>query len=292
MTSSCRSCHHAARTRRRWSPGPSNEAYLSSPHLEASPATTFHACSSPTPTPVKPQPAPAILSQESVHTALSITHHTSKRPSTSPQTTHGSHGGAVRQGQCQLHDTMLPTLVPPPRCTPRKGNSAVTSDQRSTSPPSLPALCGHPRHCVATPCTAVSSPALWKPGATGHRHVRLCAASGLPSAQPSNRHTDDDQTRSSHTTTLEATPGQAQDPPRCPPAVRFPRTITNSATLCAMSLYVALKPCDMTVNYLLLAYKRRRRSRGRGGGGQIVAHLHISSFIHNIGTSPQQTSGT
>jgi hypothetical protein len=50
-----------------WPPSTSNEAYLSSPHLEASQATTFHACSSPTPTPVKPQPAPAILSQESVH---------------------------------------------------------------------------------------------------------------------------------------------------------------------------------------------------------------------------------
>jgi hypothetical protein len=48
------------------------------PHLEASPVTTFHACSSPTPTLVKPQPARAILSQESVHTMLSITHHTRK----------------------------------------------------------------------------------------------------------------------------------------------------------------------------------------------------------------------
>jgi hypothetical protein len=70
-------------------PGPSNQAYLSSPHLEASPVTIFRACSSPAPTPVKPQPAPAILSQESVHTTLSITHHTRKRPSTSPRTTHG-----------------------------------------------------------------------------------------------------------------------------------------------------------------------------------------------------------
>jgi hypothetical protein len=88
-TSSCCSCHHAARTRPRWPPGPSNEAYLSSPHLEASPATTFRACSSPAPTRVKSQPAPAILSQESVHTTLSITHHTRKRPSTGPRTTHG-----------------------------------------------------------------------------------------------------------------------------------------------------------------------------------------------------------
>jgi hypothetical protein len=64
---------------------------LSSPHLEASPATTFRACSSPAPTRVKPQPAPAILSQESVHTTLSITHHTRDRPSTGPRTTHGPH---------------------------------------------------------------------------------------------------------------------------------------------------------------------------------------------------------
>jgi hypothetical protein len=66
------------------SPGPSNEAYLPSPHMEASPTMTFRACSSPAPTPVKPQPAPAILSQESVHTTLSITHHTRKQPSTGP----------------------------------------------------------------------------------------------------------------------------------------------------------------------------------------------------------------
>jgi hypothetical protein len=89
MTSSCYSCHHAACTRLHWPPGLSNEAYLSSSHLEASPAMTFRTCSSPAPTLVKPQPAPAILSQELVHTTLSITHHTRKRPSTGPQTTHG-----------------------------------------------------------------------------------------------------------------------------------------------------------------------------------------------------------
>jgi hypothetical protein len=31
---------------------------------------------------IKPKPAPAILSQESVHTTLSITHHSQERPST------------------------------------------------------------------------------------------------------------------------------------------------------------------------------------------------------------------
>jgi hypothetical protein len=87
MSSSHCSCHHAARTWPRWPPGPSNEAYLSSPHLEASLATTFRTCSSHAPTPVKPQPAPAILSQESVHTMLSITYHTRKRPTTDLRTT-------------------------------------------------------------------------------------------------------------------------------------------------------------------------------------------------------------
>jgi hypothetical protein len=64
-------------------------SYSLPPSLVAIRSFTFRACSSPAPTPVKPQPAPAILSQESVHTTLSITDHTRKRPSTSPRTTHG-----------------------------------------------------------------------------------------------------------------------------------------------------------------------------------------------------------
>jgi hypothetical protein len=89
MTSSCRSYHYAARTWSRWPSGPSNQAYLSSPHLKASTATTFRACSSPATTLVKPQSAPTILSKQLVHTTLSITHHTRKWPSTGPRTTHG-----------------------------------------------------------------------------------------------------------------------------------------------------------------------------------------------------------
>jgi hypothetical protein len=108
MTSCCCSCHHAARTGPRWPPGPSNEAYLSSPHLEASPATTFRACSSPAPTPVKPQPAPAILSQESVLTTLSITHHTRKRPSTGPRTTHGPQVATFPTGRLPWLGTAAP----------------------------------------------------------------------------------------------------------------------------------------------------------------------------------------
>jgi hypothetical protein len=102
MTSSCCSCQHAAvhATMRLFMPpcGP-HLTLLATGSLERSllvfstpgglTAMTFRACSSPAPTPVKPKPAPAILSQESVHTTLSITHHTRKRPPTGPRTTHG-----------------------------------------------------------------------------------------------------------------------------------------------------------------------------------------------------------
>jgi hypothetical protein len=95
----------------------------------------------------------------------------------------------VREGRCHFHDTVPPTLVPPPRCPleigrwrPRKGNDhlhrrkgsgatagddAVTQVRRGRSSQSPPALCGHPRHCVAILGTAVSSPALWEPRSTG-----------------------------------------------------------------------------------------------------------------------------
>jgi hypothetical protein len=94
---------------------------LSSPHLEASPATTFRACSSPAPTPVKPQPAPTILSQESIHTTLSITHHTRKRPSTDPRTTHGPHS-AARAAAGEPTGGLLGRPPPPAlACAPSRG---------------------------------------------------------------------------------------------------------------------------------------------------------------------------
>jgi hypothetical protein len=113
---------------------------------KASPATTFRACSSPAPTSVKPQPAPAILSQESVHTTLSITHHTRKRPSTGPRTTHGP------QVKCQFCPYLLP----------------FTHDRRRAPPcrivSSMPFYPGYPRTCRScslAPChgRVVAAPA-------------------------------------------------------------------------------------------------------------------------------------
>jgi hypothetical protein len=73
-----------------WPPGPSSRAYMSLHSSEATQAKTFRARSSPAPTQIKPQPAPTILDQESVHTTLSITHHTKERPSTSRRTLRSS----------------------------------------------------------------------------------------------------------------------------------------------------------------------------------------------------------
>jgi hypothetical protein len=70
--------------------GPSSQAYLSLHSSEATQAKTFCVHSSPAPTQIKPQPAPAIPGQESVHTTLSITHQTKERPSTGPRTLRSS----------------------------------------------------------------------------------------------------------------------------------------------------------------------------------------------------------
>jgi hypothetical protein len=126
-------------------------------------------------------------------------------------------------------------------CPAPARDGAVTSGQQSASPQSPPALCDQPRHRAAIPDASTSSPALWEPRSTGHRHADRCAASGLPSAEPSNQRTDGNQTRSSHATTLEAAPGRAQDSPRRLPEARFARTTINSTTLCAMPPYVALR---------------------------------------------------
>jgi hypothetical protein len=155
-------------------------------------------------------------------------------------------------------------------------------------------MCAHPRHCAAIPGTATLSPTLWKPGTTGHHHTRRCTSSDPPSAQPSSRRTDGDQTRSSHVTTLEAAPGQTQDSPRRPPEARFARTAVDSMTLCTMPPYLALTPCDMTVNRLLLAYKRRRRSPGRRGTTDscTLAHFRLHPrYCHFASMKPQGPEG-
>jgi hypothetical protein len=89
-TSSCFSCHHAARTWPRWPPGPSSQAYLSLHFLEAPRgidlSRPLFTCTNAN----QAATCTAILGQESVHTTLSITHHSQESPSTGPRTVRSS----------------------------------------------------------------------------------------------------------------------------------------------------------------------------------------------------------
>jgi hypothetical protein len=106
------------------------------------------------------------------------------RPVSTPRhcTTHSrtastSHPSKEDEGTLERGTTICPAPAQ---------DGAVTSDQRSASPPSLSALCGHPRHCATFLGTATPSPALWEPVTTRHCHTGRCASSSPPSSQPSS----------------------------------------------------------------------------------------------------------
>jgi hypothetical protein len=135
----------------------------------------------------------------------------------------------VRRGRCQPRDTVPPTSVWLTRRALEGGPAepsnafpvttqdyAVTSGRRERSSPSLSALCGHPRHCSATPGTATTSPTLLERTGTGRRHARHCASYRPPLMTPSNRPAGGGRTANLHTTTLEAAPVRAQDTSRRP----------------------------------------------------------------------------
>jgi hypothetical protein len=140
---------------------------------------TFRTCSSPAPTPVKPQPAPAILSQESVHTTLSITHHTRKRPSTSPRTTHGPHEPQLRImiETFKRHDG--DGLGANKRSKTKKRQRASAPNQSSKNHKRLPLhTCKLPLNQCTSPWTNACKPlenkaavtTLAHTGQTGHHH--------------------------------------------------------------------------------------------------------------------------
>jgi hypothetical protein len=91
---------------------------------------------------------------------------------------------------------------------------AMTSGRREWPSPSLSVLCGHPRHCSATPRTAATPPTLLGRMGAGRRHTCHCTSYGPPWTTPSSRPADDGQTANRYTTVLEAAPVRAQDSPR------------------------------------------------------------------------------
>jgi hypothetical protein len=106
----------------------------------------------------------------------------------------------------------------------------VNSDPVRPSPP----LCLHPRHCsviLSTMGTQVDGTSSRSP-LCGLRSFVSRALESAYGRRPS---------KSSSSTTLEAAPGRAQDPPRHPPEARFTRTTVNSTTLCATLSHAALR---------------------------------------------------
>jgi hypothetical protein len=93
---------------------------------------------------------------------------------------------------------------------------AVTSGRRERPSPSLSVLCGHPRHCSATPRTSTTSLMLLGRTGTGRRHARHCTSYGPPWTTPSSQPANNGRTANLYTSTLEAAHVRAQDAPRCP----------------------------------------------------------------------------
>jgi hypothetical protein len=129
------------------------------------------------------------------------------RPGTVPPTPGGRPFpllfSAVRQGRCQLRDTVLPTLVRLTRRTLEGGpaapsnifyvliqDHAVTSGRRDRSSPSLSALRGHHRHCRNTPDPVATSRRCW-----GVRGQDVATTATVPRTGPRQRHPRTDPPR-------------------------------------------------------------------------------------------------
>jgi hypothetical protein len=113
-TSSCFSCHHAARTWPSWPPGPSSQAYLSLHSSEAPQGIDLSRPLFTCTTQIMPQPAPVILGKESVHTTLSITHHSQERPSIGPRTLRSSEIKLMKSNRpAKINSPYVPPLVGP-----------------------------------------------------------------------------------------------------------------------------------------------------------------------------------
>jgi hypothetical protein len=105
----------------------------------------------------------------------------------------------VRQGQCQLCDTVPPTPVRLTRRTLEGGPVApsnifcvllqdhtVTSGRRDRSSLSLLALCGHPRHCRTTPDAVATSQCCWDVRGQDIATTATVPRTSFPSMAPSN----------------------------------------------------------------------------------------------------------
>jgi hypothetical protein len=118
-------------------------------------------------------------------------------------------------------------------------DDTVTSGQWERSPPSLLALCDHPRHRDAIPVPVSPYPMLWKHAATGHRHASHCASYGLTSTTPSSPHADGPRTSNLYATPSKPLLDAHRTRHDAPPEARFARITVYSMALYAIPPHVA-----------------------------------------------------
>jgi hypothetical protein len=157
----------------------------------------------------------------------------------------------VRQGQCQLRDTVPPTPVRLTRRVLEGGpaapsnifyvliqDHAVTSGRRDRKSPSLSALCSHPRHCRATSGTVATSRRCRDVRGQDIATTATVPRTDFPSTAPSNWPT----TAASQPTTAPQTSKpllyEHRTHHNASTGVGFARTAISSVALFAIPLHV------------------------------------------------------
>jgi hypothetical protein len=209
----------------------------------------------------------------------------------------------VRQGRCQLRDTVSPTPVRLTRRALEGGpvapsnifyvliqGHAVMSGQRDRSSPSLSALCGHPRHCRTTRGHCGNTPSLLGCTGTRHRHNGHCATYRPSSTAPSSRPT----TAAGQPT---ATPLPSKPPlyehrthHDASTGAGFARTAVSSAALLAIPRREIVRhACKLLPSWPI----KGGAAPSRGDTGRRVAITHTPSVFSTIlALASINTSGT
>jgi hypothetical protein len=168
----------------------------------------------------------------------------------------------------------------------------MTSGRREWSSPSLPALCGHPRPCSATPGTETTSPTLLERTGTGRRHACHCASYGPPLTAPSNRPAGGGQTTNLYTTTLESAPVRAQETPRRPNRSEIRqdgRQLCGTARHASTRRRIVRHACKLLPPWPI---KGGAVPQPQGTGGRIAITRTLSAFTVILALASINTSGT
>jgi hypothetical protein len=157
----------------------------------------------------------------------------------------------VRQGWCQLRNTVPPTPVRLTRRALEGGPAApsnifymliqghaVTSGRRDRSSSSLSALCGHPRHCRTTPDTVETSQRCWDVRGQDITTTAIVPRTGPPSTAPSNRPTTAADQPTATPPTSKPLLYEHRTHHNASTGAGFARTAVSSAALFAIPLHV------------------------------------------------------